>query len=368
MRFRIPALLVAVAAGLALASPLEAQTKAPACTFSGTSPTRGVDSTKTVGGKVITYYSFKGLAIAAACPPALAADTAVLRALRDSLSSARTDLSTAQGLIILRGQQLSDTTAALKVARDSIAKLTVVVPPKPPVDTGVVTPPPTAGHPNKPANYTKVLTDYRFATTLPVRQGAPIGDGSGWSVNNGGGDMTIVQDPEKGSVLQWRYRANRGTPGSSFNSGLAFFGCPTSTREFYIDFSVWHSADFEWNRVANKLFYVEPGNIVLESRVDADNYLSMAGGGVPNGKISSTLRTFPLNRWIRVTLQVVRGPNGLIKVWADNALVVSYTGNVPGTGSYCELKLDSEWGGGSGPTSRDSYRRVDRIHIAVPPS
>jgi hypothetical protein len=52
----------------------------------------------------------------------------------------------------------------------------------------------------------------------------------------------------------------------------------------------------------------------------------------------------------------------------NGVLVTSYTGiNVPtGSGANQELKLDSTWGGQTGPTTRDSYRRIDHILIATP--
>jgi len=231
-----------------------------------------------------------------------------------------------------------------------------------------VTVPGSGPYANRPANYTTVISDYAFNDVPPAAADAPMGI-DGWNVVfASGGGLTRELDPtapiSPSNVLQWHY-----PPGHTAGTGVGnvYREVDPNITEFYVAFSVWHDANYEWNSISNKLFYIEPGNIILQSRHN-NEYLSVYIGQYDVNYAPTNPRPIPLGQWVNIEYQVRRGPNGFIRVWMNGVLVTSYTGiNVPmGDGQRQELKLDSTWGGQTGPTTRDSYRRIDHILIATP--
>lgn len=257
--------------------------------------------------------------------------------------------------------------------RSEVAAVTIAgatpPPPPPPVDTMPVPPPPppVAGlYPHRPASYTRVLTDYAM-NDAPIRvDDGPLG--GGWGMYHGQG-MTLVSDPtapvSPPNVLQWNY----GAGGSSgVGVGKLYFRPPATATAFYVAFSIWHDPNFEWNSISNKLFYLEPGNILVQARHNAA-YLSIYIGAFdvvydPNGYVPTTADFN--GRWARIEIVVRRGTPGLIQVWLNGQLVSTYTGDVPNPGGFNEISLDSTWGGATGPRTRNSMRRIDHVLIATP--
>jgi hypothetical protein len=231
-----------------------------------------------------------------------------------------------------------------------------------------ITAPVSGPHANRPVNYTTVISDYAFNDVPPASADAPMGT-EGWNVVfASGGGLTRETDPtapiSPTNVLQWHYG-----PGHTAGTGVGnvYREVDPSITEFYVAFSVWHDSNYEWNSISNKLFYIEPGNIILQSRHN-NEYLSVYIGQSDVNYAPTNPRPIPLGQWVNIEYQVKRGPSGFIRVWMNGVLVTSYTGiNVPaGDGQTQELKLDSTWGGQTGPTTRDSYRRIDHILIATP--
>jgi hypothetical protein len=226
-----------------------------------------------------------------------------------------------------------------------------------------ITPPGTGPYANRPANYGKILTNYGFGDVPPAGAGLAYADG--WYVNNYG-EMDRVTDANApvspSSALQWTYERG-GTSGTSV--GIVYHQYPANTTEFYVAFSLWHDSNFEWNTISNKLFYIEPGNIILESKTDND-YLTVYIGATGTLYKATNPRTSPLGQWVNIELLVKRGNPGVVKVWMNGTLVMDRTPAVPGPGSYGELKLDSTWGGATSARTRDSFRRVDHSLIATP--
>jgi hypothetical protein len=218
-------------------------------------------------------------------------------------------------------------------------------------------------YPHRPANHTHVVSSYGFEDPPPLAVGTAMG--GGWSVNNYR-DMSRVIDStapvSPPSVLQWAYR--KGDP-SGTTVGIAYHPYPASTRELFVGFSVWHDPNFEWNPISNKLFYIEPGNIILETRENED-YLSVYVGASGTMYKATNPVTVPLGKWVNIEMLVRRGDPGLIRVWMNGTLVMDRMVPVPPPGKFGELKLDSTWGGATGPRTRDSFRRVDHILVTTP--
>ncbi len=223
---------------------------------------------------------------------------------------------------------------------------------------------------NRPVNYTTTLSDYAFRDLPLVDNDSPLG--GGWSVYNNQNatvsrvsDATAPQSPSE--VLQWHFPT--GHP-SGTNVGNVYRSAPANASEFYVAFSMWHDANFEWNSISNKLFYLEPGNIILQSRhsmAGGQKYLSVYIGGTGKDYAPTNNIPIPLGQWVNYEFIVKRGNSGVLKVWMNGTLVLDYANiAVPTTTSGQELKLDTTWGGSTGPTTRDSYRRIDHIVVAIP--
>jgi len=356
MRRTIPIWPVLLAVLLALAAPASAQTAPnPGCTAAFDPPNVGFlkDSTRYTATKIIRFYSITNMGLWITCPTVLPVD------------------STAYNAALATIAALRDTITALRTASP---------PPPTPVDS---IPPPSAGlYPNRPASFTTVLTDYGFtAAAYPTGSSpyydVPNFDGSGWGVvGNSVGTMTRVADAtapvSPSSVLQWKYAKGSGTPTSSAGFGNLYLPCRVGTANLYIAVSVWHDPNFEFNLVANKMIYLDPGTpgyIVLQSRMNSP-FLTVTTANpdanwYPNAYIptASDLQ----GHWARLEYVIQRGNPGVIKGWIDGKLFLTYTGFVAPPNSSCEISLNSTWGGGNGPTTRDSYRRMDHILVATTP-
>jgi hypothetical protein len=252
---------------------------------------------------------------------------------------------------------------------------------------------------NRPANYTVVQSDYAFSTGIPVSINAPVADGSGWIANYNtdgwmyrGTDATAPISPP--NVLEWSYVAGQGTPTSSAGFGHLYLPVDPAIKSWYASFAIWHDANFEWNAVGNKLFewftYNQNGVgvAILNSRNGPGDFMSWILENVPTTTLYSRTTAFGNSlsdayfdgHWVNVELQYkssTPGNNdGELRVWVARSdgsdgpvgkLTLQYTGlQLPGAVGQSELNLNSTWGGGSGPTTRNSIRRIDHILLAHP--
>lgn len=238
------------------------------------------------------------------------------------------------------------------------------------MDTSVVTvsgsapPPPTGGlYVNRPANYTTVLSDYAFNDSYPNGTATDQPVGGGWNLiywlNGGISTVTKVSDPtgpiSPSNVLQWKYYAG----GPAGGVGDLYHSLPNVNR-IYVAFALKHDANFEFNGVSNKLFYLEPGNFILQSRHDNDWYSLYKGGTAYTPSINTPITK---GTWEMVEI-LADGVAGNVKVWINGQLRTNQ--NISFTQAWNQMKLDSTWGGFSVPRTRDSYRWVDHIFVATP--
>jgi hypothetical protein len=247
---------------------------------------------------------------------------------------------------------------------------------------------------NRPAGYTNVETDYGFSAAIPASYGdSSFGDGSGWyTVFNSAGKTYRATDASASIspsyVLESEYTVGQGTPTASAGFGKIFRRPGPGKSAWYISFSIWHDENFEFNRVSNKMLAIWPrglGSQILESRHFSGDFLAWQFedvAGVPyyreNTAFGSSLTdSFFRGNWVNVEVEYKPGvTDGEIRVWAGRSdgsdgargqLVSEYTGiYVPEINSANEISLDTTWGGGNGPTTRTSYRRIDHIYISHP--
>ena len=251
--------------------------------------------------------------------------------------------------------------------------------PPAPVDSAPTTPPPapSAGlYPNRPASYTRVVSDYAFsAATYPGTSSAscelPGGFEAGWGlVLCNSSAMRRVSDPAAPQsapyVMEQSYPAGAGSGGNV--AGFLFFNGPgVQGSELYVSLWVWYSPGFPWNTISQKLLYWESGNILLQQKHN-DDFLSMYIGAQdrvydPN-RCTPTRADFE-GKWAHIEWQVKRGTNGLLRVWLNGTLCSDYAVAVP-TGSGNEFNLNSTWGGSTGPIPTTGTRRVDHVLLATP--
>ncbi len=225
-------------------------------------------------------------------------------------------------------------------------------------------PPPSGGgrYPNRPSNYTRVLSDYGFDDAVPAGREKPVGGGWGSSWNDGGllRRGTAADAPVSPSqVLEWAF-TRTGTRSGQGVGNLAR-SLPT-VNQIYVSFWMKHDSQFEFHPISNKLLYLEPGNLILQTRMWDSNWFTINNGG-SGQELRATGYTLPLGRWVQVEY-LVDAVNNRIRLWADGRLVVDATTSL--SGNFRELKLDSTWGGSGGTKSRDSYRWIDHILVATP--
>src|SRR3989344_2090391 len=217
---------------------------------------------------------------------------------------------------------------------------------------------------NRPASYTTTVTDYAFNDSVPATAQGSIG--GGWSISwNAAGRTSIVADAtapvSPSNVLQWKYDA-----GGSSGSGVGDLSHSLpSVSQVYVAFAVKHGTNFEFNSISNKLLYLEPGNLILQTKAFQNWYSfynGAAGGTVGNPTVNTPIT---VGQWEFVEILVDAGTDN-VKVWINGQLRSNLS--TPMAGGWNQVKLDSTWGGSTGPRTRDSYRLIDHGLIAIPGS
>src|SRR3989344_4012615 len=217
---------------------------------------------------------------------------------------------------------------------------------------------------NRPASYTTTVTDYAFSDSVPATTQGSIGGGWGISWNAAGRTSIVTDDTapvSPSNVLQWKYNS-----GGSSGSGVGDLSHSlSSVNQIYIAFAVKHDANFEFNSISNKLLYLEPGNLILQSKHFQDWYSfynGAAGGTVGQPTVNTSIT---VGQWELVEILVDAGTDN-VKVWINGQLRSNLS--TPMAGGWNQVKLDSTWGGSTGPRTRDSYRWIDHVLIAIPGS
>lgn len=248
-------------------------------------------------------------------------------------------------------------------------------PPAPPPSPPPAPPPPPTGGatPNMPAGWrTREVLD--FSQAIPQTQHGAIANGWELSFSNPAQQSaTRVSDPtapvSPSSVFQSRFYAGMNTGGGVGNVGKTF---SPALQRVYVALWVKHDASFQFHPISNKLFYMEPGNLILTSRIwdfgelpsQRPSYLTLQVNQQQEFRPPASYQ-LPLGVWVRIEI-LADVPARTYKVWADGVQVLNATGvNMP-SGGFNELKLDTTWGGSGGSKVGDSYRWTDHLIVATP--
>lgn len=225
---------------------------------------------------------------------------------------------------------------------------------------------------NKPENYTTVLTDYSFDAVIPTGPDQPMGDGSGWNVYYPTAarttkrivDTTGAVSPQHSVETLYETGDNRGVGKVKFYRSAA-----SSITEFYVSIRVKWDSNYEWHPLSNKLLFLEPGNILLQSRY-IKNGTQWYNSFLINGTAYLPFNNMPipLGEWVTIEFIMKRSATaGEFHVWLNGVKTLEQTGiNVPTTSSSQTLDINDTWGGDGVPRSRQSQRWIDHVYIAVP--
>lgn len=228
---------------------------------------------------------------------------------------------------------------------------------------------------NKPASYTRVLSDYAFSTPVPTAAtDQPFPDGSGWNIIYPSGKKTSVRvedatcDTSPPYSIETTYNAGDS---SGVGNATIYKYLPSDVTELYVALQVWWDPNYEWNSISNKLFYLEPGNIILQSKhldsvTNIQRYLTVYVGGTGKDYMPTNPQTITLGTCHTIEYLVKRGASGHLKVWLDGVQVMDRVGiNIPSGTSGQWVQIDDTWGGSTGPRTRTSKRRVGHIYLAT---
>ena len=222
------------------------------------------------------------------------------------------------------------------------------------------TPPPSGNlYPNKPANYNNIVIDYAFSDSYVSVGTGSHSIGGGWSLEYDRNTVSSATDAvapvSPSAVLQWKYLSG-GSSGSGV--GEISHGLP-SASQVYIAFAVKHGTNFEFNSISNKFLYLEPGNIMVESKCFGQ-WWSVWRGDCYNPIVNTPIT---VGQWEIVEVLADAAADN-IKVWVNDQLRTDQSISL--AGGWNQIKLSSVWGGSTGPRTRDSYRWVDHIYVVTP--
>lgn len=220
----------------------------------------------------------------------------------------------------------------------------------------------------RPPSYATFI-DYPFSVSWPGGfNDRSVGDGSGFGITGNPLQVADASDPVSPTgCIQWTYPVGSGTPADSFSAGKIYHSMNPAISEWYFAFMVWHDANFEWNPVSNKLLMIfgDNSDIALQSKhnstywnvIDQKHDVSYDPNIAPG--------TNPTGVWVQYEVMFRLGAGGYLLVWIDGVSIMQRTGtnfiNFAG-----EFALDGTWGGGNGPTTRTSFRRIGHLHVAHP--
>jgi hypothetical protein len=241
-------------------------------------------------------------------------------------------------------------------------------PPPPP-------PPPSGLYPNRPASYTRVISDMDMSAVVPQGNAErPVG-ATGWTLIYDGNpsnfslvtDATSPQSP--GTV--WRLRMRAGTYGGGVEgvgSGSSFgnIGRPVPGNALYLSYWIKWSANWKWHSVSTKHLRFCNDNVIIPAigrgggswlRAEA---LNPGIGYEPQVNVPLTTGV-----WHHIEVVIVGGASGTIKTWVDGQNRTNYTGvNVPCSGQI--VSIDGYMGGGGMVIPADQWYDLDHVFVATP--
>lgn len=228
---------------------------------------------------------------------------------------------------------------------------------------------------NKPSTYTNVLTDYAFDATIPTASSdQPMGDGSGWNTYYPTTARTTsrVADTSGGvsptNVVETLYETGDAT---GVGKVKFYLFADSAITEFYVALRIKWDSNYEWQPISNKLFFLEPGNIILQSRHLSNavqRYLSVFIGDTSTDHLPDNNVTITLGDWHTIEYIVKRSTTaGELHVWLDGVKTMTKTSvNVPTTAVQQTLDINDTWGGSGSARTRSSWRWIDHVYIATP--
>ncbi len=264
----------------------------------------------------------------------------------------------------------------------SLVTVTAPASPLPPPPS----PLPDGLYPNRPADYTTVVSDYAFDGPLPANGASgAMPDGSGWLVINTSHYMTTVNDPTEridgGNALDWMYDVHADN-GLSTSYGHVNYPVPSGVTDWYVAFSIWHSANAQLNPVSNKLFEwlgQDPQGFGADFMIQTagqDGFWEFNAQRVNPTAVKNSQRFLPnlsagpspKGQWVTVEILVHFGTTANFDCWLNGVHTHHYTGlrdiYIPSAGS--EFTLNTTWGGAGGAITQAWHRRVGHILIAHP--
>ncbi len=208
--------------------------------------------------------------------------------------------------------------------------------------------------------------------------------GAPWSYTSGRPniDCVVPPSPAGGCALRFEYPA--GTYSTSFGGGRAEYSMGGDPTEVYVGAWMRYSNPFTFHPIGHKVnMFILPGpnpgcrNIAI-------GYSNATLAGVPQicwgpgttnyfQNVSSWNQKAHLNEWhwyeMRVKVNTPGGSDGILQVWIDNVLYLSYS-NVPfravgDTAGLRYMQHTAEWGGGGGVISQTGYWWVDHTVIST---
>lgn len=231
---------------------------------------------------------------------------------------------------------------------------------------------PTGWLANLPAGLS-VVTDYAFNAVIPTASSdQPMGDGSGWNVYYPTAARTTqrIVDTSGGVSPQYAMETlyESGDVSGVGKVKLYIPSISSTVRKFYVCMRIKYDSNYEWNTISNKLFYIEPGNIILQSchNVGGTQYYgSVYISGTDHLPTNNV--TWPLGEYMTVEYYVYRHATaGILQVWVNGVQTLNETNiNVPIPSGTQEINLNDTWGGSTSARTRNSYRWMDHIYIAT---
>jgi len=249
---------------------------------------------------------------------------------------------------------------------------------------------------HRPAGYTIVETDYAFnaTITLPADPNSDFSMGGGWwqifnaSAPGGAGqrmyqktdDTTAPFSPP--NVIEHRYVEGTGDAFNSTGAGSFFYRGVNGATGLYVQFTVWHSSDFPWNAVSNKMLSLwntaETENAIWESVHWGPfdwQFENVVGVPLyrPNTTFGQAITEDQLRgTWWNLEVLYTYGPTaGSLECWGGRCngldgptgqlIMGHYNINCP---TVSMVHDNSTWGGASGPVPRDGFRRSDGFYVA----
>jgi hypothetical protein len=228
-----------------------------------------------------------------------------------------------------------------------------------------------------------------FLTLANVAQAAVITTaeweskpGAPWTYSGTVVDCAVPPSPSGGCALRFTYPA--GSYSTSFSAGRAEYILGGDPTEVYVGAWMRYSNPFTFHPIGHKINIFYLGGSNPGCRNIAFGYNNSTLGGVPQicwgpgtknyfQNVSSWNHKAHLNEWhwyeMRVKVNTPGVSNGILQVWIDNVLYLSYS-NVPfravgDTAGFRYMQHTAEWGGGGGVISQTGYWWVDHTVIST---